>query len=90
MPNYVILTRRVSSQHERLHPNDPNFYLMELEHGFYIDARVKGNLSRFINHSCDPNCQLQRTNVAGDMRIGERLRTLFLRGLGAHRQCFRT
>ncbi|GMH71126.1 hypothetical protein TrST_g11329 [Triparma strigata] len=56
-------------EHERLHPNDPNFYLMELEHGFYIDARVKGNLSRFINHSCDPNCQLQRTNVAGDMRI---------------------
>ena len=42
---------------------------MELESGWYIDAREKGGLSRFINHSCDPNCQLQRTNVAGDMRI---------------------
>lgn len=42
---------------------------MELDNGWFIDARVRGGLSRFINHSCDPNCQLQRTNVAGDIRI---------------------
>ena len=51
------------------HPNDPNFYIMKLEHGWYIDARVKGSLSRFINHSCDPNCKLLPVNVAGFIRI---------------------
>ena len=53
----------------RDHPNDPNFYIMQLETGWYIDARVKGNLSRFINHSCDPNCHLEPVNVAGHVRV---------------------
>ena len=51
------------------HPNDPNFYIMSLETGWYIDAREMGNLSRFINHSCDPNCQLTRVFVGGYLRI---------------------
>lgn len=50
-------------------PNDPNFYIMQLEPGWYIDARYRGNLTRFINHSCDPNCELIPKNVAGYMRI---------------------
>ena len=51
------------------HPNDPNFYIMSLEMGWYIDAREMGNLSRFINHSCDPNCILSRVIVSGYSRI---------------------
>ena len=51
------------------HPHDTNFYMMHLEAGWFIDAREKGNLSRFINHSCEPNCKLVRVNVAGHMRI---------------------
>ena len=51
------------------HPNDPNFYIMHLETGWYIDAREKGNLSRFINHSCDPNCKIIPINVAGHTRM---------------------
>lgn len=27
-----------------------------------IDATYKGNLSRFINHSCDPNCVTQKVS----------------------------
>jgi len=53
----------------REHPNDPNFYIMHLESGWYIDARVKGSLSRFINHSCEPNCKLAPLNVAGHTRV---------------------
>ena len=51
------------------HPNDPNFYIMSLEPGWYIDAREKGNLSRFINHSCGPNCHLLPVNVGGHTRV---------------------
>jgi len=50
-------------------PDDPNYYMMKLEDGWYIDARECGNLSRFINHSCEPNCMASRTCVAGYTRI---------------------
>lgn len=51
------------------HPNDPNFYVMHLEPGWYIDAREVANLARFINHSCDPNCKLVPVNAAGHTRV---------------------
>lgn len=35
-----------------------------------MDGKFKGNLSRFINHSCDPNCELVRWVVRGRTRIG--------------------
>ena len=50
------------------HPNDPNFYIMALSPGWFIDARETANLSRFINHSCDPNCIIHPVNVGGQMR----------------------
>ena len=53
----------------RDHPNDPNFYIMSLQPGWYVDAREVANMARFINHSCDPNCKLFPVNVAGRMRI---------------------
>jgi uncharacterized protein len=31
-------------------------FLFELDDGNVIDARVRGNAARWINHSCDPNC----------------------------------
>jgi hypothetical protein len=53
------------------HPNDDNFYVMalKLQPGWYIDARENGNMARFINHSCDPNCKLVPMNVAGHIRV---------------------
>jgi len=35
---------------------DPHTLLFHLEGNRYIDAAVDGNDARFINHSCDPNC----------------------------------
>jgi SET domain-containing protein len=35
-----------------------------------IDAGPKGNLARFINHSCDPKLETQKWLVNGDIRIG--------------------
>jgi len=38
-------------------PNDPfHTFMFELSDGRVIDAAVRGNAARWINHSCDPNC----------------------------------
>ena len=38
----------------------PHFYFMSLKSDCIIDATVKGNISRFINHSCEPNAETQK------------------------------
>lgn len=35
-------------------------YLMSTSHNEVIDPTKKGNLARFINHSCEPNCETQK------------------------------
>jgi len=35
-----------------------------------IDATRHANLLRFTNHSCNPNCEMQKWNVRGVMRVG--------------------
>ncbi|GKY94692.1 hypothetical protein MPSEU_000434700 [Mayamaea pseudoterrestris] len=52
------------------YPNDQNFYIMANAPGWFIDARINSNLSRFINHSCAPNCILSKFNVNGVTRNG--------------------
>ena len=47
-----------------------SFYFLTLERNLIIDARVKSNHARFINHSCDPNCETQKWTVNGETRIG--------------------
>merc|ERR1712226_392996 len=36
----------------------------------YVDATSKGNISRFMNHSCDPNSETQKWTVNGELRVG--------------------
>lgn len=45
-------------------------YLMNLSKGRYLDSGVKGNNTRFFNHSCDPNAEAQVWTVAGKKRVG--------------------
>eukprot|EP00052_Salpingoeca_macrocollata_P024616 m.221004 g.221004 ORF g.221004 m.221004 type:complete len:1009 (+) comp22283_c0_seq2:107-3133(+) len=47
-----------------------HFYFMSLDSDLIIDATYKGAVSRFINHSCNPNCETQKWNVNGETRIG--------------------
>jgi len=39
---------------------DPGVYLIHLHHGMTIDGSIDGNDARFINHGCDPNCEIYR------------------------------
>ncbi|XP_078343740.1 histone-lysine N-methyltransferase SETD2-like isoform X2 [Oculina patagonica] len=50
--------------------NRRHYYFMTLRADEIIDATFKGNLSRFINHSCDSNCETQKWTVNGLLRIG--------------------
>ena len=48
-----------------------HFYVMDLDGGNHVvDASRKGNDSRLINHSCDPNLETQKWTVNGENRIG--------------------
>ncbi|CAD6227546.1 GSCOCG00001229001-RA-CDS [Cotesia congregata] len=47
-----------------------HYYFMSLKSDQIIDATMKGNISRFINHSCDPNAETQKWTVNGELRIG--------------------
>ncbi|KAK8788817.1 hypothetical protein V5799_021411 [Amblyomma americanum] len=59
--------RRLAQLHME---NIQNFYFLTLDKNRIIDAGPRGNLSRFINHSCEPNCETQKWTVNGDTRVG--------------------
>lgn len=44
--------------------------MITLDKGRIIDAGPRGNFSRFMNHSCNPNLETQKWMVHGDLRIG--------------------
>eukprot|EP00375_Theileria_parva_P001767 XP_764442.1 hypothetical protein [Theileria parva strain Muguga] len=50
----------VGDQREELYSEgqggDGSCYMFRLDDQYIVDATRKGNMSRFINHSCDPNC----------------------------------
>lgn len=55
------LENRLKNQYS----NDTHHYAMHLEKAFVVDSRNMGNLSRFINHSCQPNAKIDKWVVNG-------------------------
>lgn len=47
-----------------------HMYYMSLAPDQLIDATDKGNASRFINHSCDPNCEIQKWATSSTYSVG--------------------
>lgn len=47
-----------------------HFYFMSLNKGEFVDATKKGNLGRFCNHSCNPNCYVDKWVVGDKLRMG--------------------
>jgi SET domain-containing protein len=51
--SHAVADRRYDDHDE----NDNHTFLFSVDRGLVIDAGVNGNEARFINHSCDPNCE---------------------------------
>ncbi|GJJ09368.1 hypothetical protein Clacol_003590 [Clathrus columnatus] len=47
-----------------------HFYFMMLQKDEYIDATKKGDIGRFANHSCNPNCFVAKWTVGKKVRMG--------------------
>nr|CAD7433446.1 unnamed protein product [Timema monikensis] len=58
---------RIDNKHNE---KDQNFYFLTIDKDRMIDAGPKGNFARFMNHSCQPNCETQKWTVNGDTRVG--------------------
>jgi len=61
---------RLKESHEQSADKRQHFYFLSLDKDTILDASEKGNEARFLNHSCDPNCETQKWSVRGSTRIG--------------------
>jgi hypothetical protein len=52
-----------------MYSNDEHHYTMKLTQNSVIDAYRKGNIARFANHSCSPNCGFEKWTVDGLQRM---------------------
>ena len=56
-----------------------NAYIFHLNYRSAIDGQTFNNTARYINHSCDPNCDVEKTHgilwivAARDIQAGEEL-----------------
>ncbi|XP_057381626.1 histone-lysine N-methyltransferase ash1-like [Daphnia carinata] len=57
---------------ERMHTvyvHDTHHYCLHLDGGLVIDGHRMGGDGRFVNHSCAPNCEMQKWSVNGLPRM---------------------
>jgi SET domain-containing protein len=57
----------------RRHPHDPeqpnHTFYFSLDDDYVIDGKVGGNSSRWINHSCGPNCEAELVEGRSRTRV---------------------
>ncbi|KAF2146318.1 uncharacterized protein K452DRAFT_294892 [Aplosporella prunicola CBS 121167] len=64
-----IITQQESDRRMREEYKDHKcFYLMNFYDKLIIDG-FRGNIARFVNHSCEPNCRMEKWYVNGEQRM---------------------
>ena len=58
--NYIgkIISKKESEENNKF-DNKKDIYLFNLNNKFDLDGDFKFNTARLINHSCDPNCEVE-------------------------------
>lgn len=54
----------------KMDKGDTTFYFLTIDKDRIIDAGPAANHARFMNHSCQPNCETQKWVVNGQTRVG--------------------
>jgi SET domain-containing protein len=65
----VIKKDEFKNRMKNVYKNEVNHYTLSLHSGLVIDSYRIGSLARFINHSCEPNCEVQKWLVNGQYRM---------------------
>ncbi|KAI1417174.1 SET domain-containing protein [Hypoxylon sp. FL1857] len=75
-PNQIIMeyTGEIITEEEcdrrmnEIYKDNKCYYLMSFDQNMIIDATT-GSIARFVNHSCSPNCKMEKWIVSGQPRV---------------------
>jgi SET domain-containing protein len=65
----VISWKKAMKRHPHDEANPHHTFFFDIDNDQVIDGGVGGNSSRWINHSCKPNCKAQQKNIDGHERV---------------------
>ncbi|KAK8390288.1 hypothetical protein O3P69_010163 [Scylla paramamosain] len=65
----VVSEKEFKIRMQTRYANDTHHYCLNLDRGMVIDGHRMGGDCRFVNHSCDPNCEMQKWYVNGQYRM---------------------
>ena len=65
----VVTKDECEKRMSTIYADMPHYYFFQYDTGQVIDACRKGSKARFINHSCDPNCRIEKWRVGGEYRV---------------------
>lgn len=64
----IISQEETESRMKKIYKNNSSYYLMLFDQSMIIDA-TRGSVARFVNHSCEPNCRMEKWIVDNKPRM---------------------
>ncbi|KAF2625939.1 SET domain-containing protein [Macroventuria anomochaeta] len=64
----IITQSECERRMKQIYKKDKCYYLMSFDNKMIIDA-TRGTIARFVNHSCEPNCEMIKWTFGGEPRM---------------------